>query len=104
MLVFLQLQMEYGEGTGSKKGKSWRSRLRGFFKREKKGKESDEADKKDAGSTKAKGKTKASEAPPELELEKDNAKGIMAAPPTATFARRVIINQPLPPLFACTTR
>ena len=69
MRAFLQLQVEYGDG---KKGKSWRKRLSGFFKREKKAKESEDTGKGDEGSSKRKGKTKASEAP---KLEEDSAKG-----------------------------
>lgn len=70
--------MEY---RNEKKGKSWRNRLSGFFKREKKAKESEESGKRDADSakTKANGKTKVSEEP---NLEEDGAKGEQPLPPS----------------------
>ena len=80
--AFLQLQVEYRDG---KKGKSWRKRLSGFFKREKKAKDNDETGERDAGSMKEKmkekTKTKASEAP---KLEEDSAKGRQPLPPSCT--------------------
>ena len=64
--------MEY---RNEKKGKSWRNRLSGFFKREKKAKESEESGKRDADSA----KTKVSEEP---NLEEDGAKGEQPLPPS----------------------
>ena len=80
--IFLQLQVEYRDGAGSKKGKSWRNRLSGFFKREKNPKESEEEGKKDTGSKKSKGKKKASEAPPKPKLETATGNSTVGAPPT----------------------
>ena len=86
--------MEY---RNEKKGKSWRSRLSGFFKREKNAKETEESGKSDANSVKAtaKSKTKASEEP---NLKEDGAKGEQPLP----LPRTVYINKlPAPPSLSC---
>ena len=70
MCAFLQLlQVEHRD---AKKSKSWRSRLSGLFKREKKANEKDDTGGRDAGSAKTKGKTqiKVSEA------QEGSAKGV----------------------------
>jgi hypothetical protein len=62
------------EYPNEKKGKSWRNRLSGFFKREKKAKGNENPGERDTdpAKTKAKGKIKASEAP---KVEEDSTKG-----------------------------
>lgn len=76
------LQLLQVEDRDAKKSKSWRSRLSGLFKREKKANGKDDTGGRDAGSAKTKGKTKTevSEAP------EDSAKGVC-----------IYDRQPLPP-------
>lgn len=83
------------EHRNEKKGKSWRNRLSGFFKREKKAKETEESGESGADSVKgtAKSKTKASEEP---NLKEDGAEGEQPLP----LPRTVYVNNlPAPPSF-----
>ena len=85
--------MDSGDSTGSKRSKSWKKRLSGFFRKEKKTKGNEEARKRDEDLSKSKGISKSLQGLPEVKHEEGSSQG-------TAYKRHSFGRQPLP--LSCT--